>query len=493
MGGQYRGCDMRDNFDIVIFGGDGDLALRKLLPALYRCEREAQLSADGRIFLTTQHQAPSEENLLALLEKVKSYLDPNEVEAGYWQTFTGRITLSPLDLSEFDDRWQVFGTQLNKQPNFPRMFYMAIPPSLYGKACQYLNAAELITPASRVILEKPIGYDVQSARDINSQVAEYFAEENIYRIDHYLGKETVQNLLALRFTNVLFEHVWDNKAIDNIQITLSETVGLETRAAFYDRAGALRDMVQNHLLQLLSFIAMDPPNEMTADSIRNEKLKVMQALRPIAESDVEKCVVRGQYHSGEMAGSVVPGYLDELGNNQSHTETYVAIRAYIDNWRWAGVPFYLRTGKRMQERFAEIVIEFKPVSHRAYPKTAGELAPNRLIIRLQPEESIEMTLMTKVLHNNKFELKPVSLNLDYSQEYEDFIPDAYKRLLMDVSDGNSSLFAHRDEVEQAWTWLDPIMNSWAKNPAPPEPYAAGSWGPASAEQLLAEKDHRWFL
>jgi len=484
---------MRDNFDIVIFGGDGDLALRKLLPALYRCEREGQLSAEGRIFLTTQQQTASKEALPTLLAKVESYLDPAELEAGHWQAFTARINLSPLDLSVFDERWKAFSAQLNQQPNFPRMFYMAIPPSLYGRACEYLNSAQLITPASRVILEKPIGYDVLSAREINSQVAQYFAEENIYRIDHYLGKETVQNLLALRFTNVLFEHLWDNKAIDNVQITLSETVGLESRAAFYDRAGALRDMVQNHLLQLLSFIAMDPPNEMTADNIRNEKLKVMQALRPITDADVEKCVVRGQYHSGEMAGNVVPGYLDELGNNQSHTETYVAIRAHIDNWRWAGVPFYLRTGKRMQERFAEIVIEFKPVSHRAYPKTAGDLAPNRLIIRLQPEESIELTLMTKVLHNNKFELKPVSLNLDYSQGYEDFIPDAYKRLLMDVSDGNSSLFAHRDEVEQAWTWLDPIMQSWAASEQPPEPYAAGSWGPESADQLLAKNDHRWFL
>jgi len=484
---------MRDNFDIIIFGGDGDLALRKLLPALYRCEREGQLSAEGRIFLTTQQQTASEEALPTLLAKVESYLDPAELETGHWQAFTARIALSPLDLSVFDERWETFSVQLNQQPNFPRMFYMAIPPSLYGQACQYLDSAKLITPASRVILEKPIGYDVQSAREINSQVAQYFAEESIYRIDHYLGKETVQNLLALRFTNVLFEHLWDNKAIDNVQITLSETVGLESRAAFYDRAGALRDMVQNHLLQLLSFIAMDPPNEMTADNIRNEKLKVMQALRPITESDVEKSVVRGQYHSGEMAGNVVPGYLDELGNNQSHTETYVAIKAHIDNWRWAGVPFYLRTGKRMQERFAEIVIEFKPVSHRAYPKTAGDLAPNRLIIRLQPEESIELTLMTKVLHNNKFELKPVSLNLDYSQGYEDFIPDAYKRLLMDVSDGNSSLFAHRDEVEQAWTWLDPIMQAWAASEKPPEPYAAGSWGPESADQLLAKNDHRWFL
>jgi len=484
---------MRDNFDIVIFGGDGDLSLRKLLPALYRCEREAQLSPAGRIFLTTQHQSANDESLQVLLAKVKSYLDAQEVEATHWQAFTARIALAPLDLAVFDERWKTFASLLDQQPNFPRMFYMAIPPSLYGRACEHLNTAQLITPVSRVILEKPIGYDVQSARDINSQVAEYFTEENIYRIDHYLGKETVQNLLALRFTNVLFEHLWDNKAIDNVQITLSETVGLETRAAFYDRAGALRDMVQNHLLQLLSLIAMDPPNEMTADSIRNEKLKVMQALRPFQEDDVEKFVVRGQYHSGEMAGTPVPGYLDELGNNNSHTETYVAINAHIDNWRWAGVPFYLRTGKRMEERFAEIVVEFKPVSHRAYPKAAGELAPNRLIIRLQPEESIELTLMTKVLHNNKFELKPVSLNLDYSQEYEDFIPDAYKRLLMDVSDGNSSLFAHRDEVEQAWTWLEPIMQSWAGNDKPPEAYAAGSWGPESANQLLAKNDHRWFL
>jgi len=484
---------MSESVDIVIFGGTGDLSIRKLLPALYRCELEGRLAADSRIFLSTR----SEKGLEACLEQVhqglKTYLKAEEYSAEYWDRFHQRLVPVCLDLAALDQSWDAFAEPLSQYPERTRVYYMAIPPSIYGATCANLAAKSLINDQSRVVLEKPIGYDLGSARDINAEVAKFFRENTIYRIDHYLGKETVQNLLALRFTNVIFEQLWDGKSIDHVQITLSETVGLEGRASFYDQAGALRDMVQNHLLQLLCFIAMDPPNKMNADNIRNEKVKVMQALRPIKGADVGTYTVRGQYVGGEMKGQAVPGYLKELGHSDSQTETYVAIRAHIDNWRWAGVPFYLRTGKRLKERFAEIVIQFKPVSHAVYDKAAGPLEANRLVIRLQPEESIQLSLMTKALHQSDMKLKPVSLNLDFADTYENFTPDAYKRLLLDVVDGNPTLFAHRDEVEQAWKWLDPILEAWGESGSQPENYAAGTWGPAGADALLAREGREWFL
>jgi len=296
--------------------------------------------------------------------------------------------------------------------------------------------------------------------------------------------------LALRFTNLLFETLWDSKSIDQIQITIAETVGLEDRAEFYDKAGALRDMIQNHLLQLLCLVAMEPPHKLNAENIQAEKLKVLKALRTIKGDDIYRNTVRGQYGSGIVKDKEVPGYLTELGT-QSRTETYVAIRAHIDNWRWAGVPFYLRTGKRLQERFAEIVIQFKPVTHQAYGKAAGNLEPNRLIIRLQPDEGIKLQLMAKDLHRYEAHLKPATLNLDFANTYEGCSNDAYKRLLLDVMARDQSLFAHRYEVEQAWKWLDPVLDAWQHPRNHPHIYPAGAWGPEQADALLDRYGHQW--
>lgn len=297
--------------------------------------------------------------------------------------------------------------------------------------------------------------------------------------------------MALRFSNVIFENLWDAKTIDNIQISISETVGLETRAGFYDKAGALRDMVQNHLLQLLCLVAMESPNKLCANSIRTEKLKVLESLRPLVDEAVDENVVRGQYVPGELDGKVVPGYLEEL-TTASHTETFVAIRANIDNWRWSGVPFYLRTGKRMKKRCAEIIVEYKPVSHNVYQNNVGNIEPNRLIIRLQPEESIQLTLMSKRLDSLDMQLEPVTLNLDLSKDYTNgFHSDAYKRLMLDAAANNPALFIHRNEVKQAWAWIDPIIEKWEKE-GTPSLYRAGTWGPEAADELLIQKGHKWF-
>lgn len=484
---------MIESFDIVIFGGTGDLSIRKLLPALYRCEQDGKLPKGSRILLSARGDNAGQACIDKVLQGLKSHLQEGEFNPQLWETFHQRLSPVALNLATYNEQWDEFASLLNQYPTRARIFYMAIPPSLYGSTCGHLSEKGLVTSVSRVVLEKPIGYDLASARNINAQVADYFPENNIYRIDHYLGKETVQNLLALRLTNVIFEQLWDSKSIDHVQITLSETVGLEGRASFYDQAGALRDMVQNHLLQLLCFIAMDPPNKMNADSIRAEKVKVMEALRPIRGEDVNRYTVRGQYVAGELSEQSVPGYLDELGKPDSQTETYVAIRAHIDNWRWAGVPFYLRTGKRLQQRFAEIVIQFKSVSHEVYGASAGELEANRLVIRLQPDECIQMSLMTKALHNSDMKLKSVPLSLDFADTYENFTPDAYKRLLLDVAEGNPTLFAHRDEVEQAWKWLNPMLDAWAESGINPEDYAAGSWGPQGADNMLAREGREWFV
>ncbi len=479
---------MNSDVDIVIFGGTGDLSIRKLMPALYRGEVEAKLGETTRIFAVTRGvKTPLEKKVY---EGLKTHLNEGELTDEHWSRFSARLHVVSLDIASQDERWDTFAAQIRENPETETIYYLSLPPSLYGRVCQSLASKSLITPKSKIVMEKPIGYDLDSAREINGQVAEYFAEENIYRIDHYLGKETVQNLLALRFTNLLFERLWDNKSIDQVQITLAETVGLEDRAEFYDKAGALRDMVQNHLLQLLCLIAMEPPHKLDAENIRAEKLKVLKALRPIQGDVIYRNTVRGQYDAGVINDRDVPGYLTELGT-ESKTETYAAIRAHIDNWRWVGVPFYLRTGKRLKQRFAEIVIQFKPVTHLAYGKAAGKLEPNRLIIRLQPDEVIQLQLMAKELHRYEPHLKPVTLNLDFANTYAGYSNDAYKRLLLDVVAGDQSLFAHRQEVEQAWQWLDPILSAWRHPRNHPNPYEAGSWGPQKADELLERYGHRW--
>ncbi len=484
---------MSQEVDIVIFGGMGDLSLRKLLPALYRCELEHRFSESSRVFLTYQGEAGAPALRAQVQNGLRNYLLSGEWQAEIWTRFCARLNYVGLDIGDLQVGWNDFAARLRQHRACVRLFYLAIPPNLFGVACKHLADKQLITAQSRVVVEKPLGYDGDSARAINAEIGEFFPESGIYRIDHYLGKETVQNLLALRFSNSLFEHLWDSKTIEHVQITIAETVGVEARAGFYDRAGALRDMVQNHLLQLLCLVAMEPPHKLDAENIRDEKLKVLKALRPIEGEQVTRFTVRGQYVAGEdSSGARLPSYVEELGQG-STTETFVAIRAHIDNWRWAGVPFYLRTGKRLQQRFAEIVVQFKPVSHAVYDSPlADSLEPNRLNIRLQPDEGIRLTLMTNKFNAEREGLKPVALNLNFAETFNYKAGDAYKRLLIDAIDGNPSLFIHRREVDRAWQWADPIVDAWARGYSPLHIYRAASWGPHAADDLVAADGNRWF-
>ena len=342
-----------------------------------------------------------------------------------------------------------------------------------------------------MVVEKPIGKDLQSAREVNDTLGSVFAERNIYRIDHYLGKETVQNLMALRFANALFEPLWNSRYIDSVQITVAETIGVDGRAAYYDTAGALRDMVQNHMLQLLCLVAIETPMSIEADSVRDEKLKVLRALKPINEANAQALTVRGQYRAGAIADGAVKGYLDELKSDTSHTETFVAIKAEIGNWRWAGVPFYLRTGKRLPSRVSEIVVTFRPVPHSVFDTTAGPIASNHLVIRLQPDEGVKLWLMIKDPGPGGMRLRHVPLDMSFASAFGVRNPDAYERLVMDVVRGNQTLFMRRDEVEAAWAWIDPILEAWQASGEGPKSYTAGTWGPSSAIALIERDGRTW--
>jgi glucose-6-phosphate 1-dehydrogenase len=480
--------------NLVIFGGTGDLSYRKLLPALYRAFKENSLHPKTRIIPTYRNSKDGEIFESKLRASLKEQLNSNELDTDLVDQFVAKVVPVQLDILDDEEGWRKLSKRLtdDEPTQLQNIFYFSIAPSLYEKTCQRLFEQQLINQSTRVVLEKPIGYDQQSAEQINAQVARYFAEQQIFRIDHYLGKETVQNLLALRFSNLIFENLWDKNSIEHVQISISETVGLESRAGFYDDTGALRDMVQNHLLQLLCLVAMEPPNQLTPESIRNEKIKVLQSLSPLNGDAVSNNTVRGQYVAGELAGKLVPGYLEELNQSNSQCETFVAIKTSIENWRWAGVPFYLRTGKRLKTRGAEIVIQFKPVSHRVYQKSVGSPTPNRLVIQLQPDEKIQLELTSKNLGRIDTALQPAILDLNLTEDFENFYSDAYKRLLLDVIANDPSLFIHRHEIRAAWAWIDPIIKQWNKDSRSPELYRAGSWGPTQSDQLLNTHQHQWF-
>jgi glucose-6-phosphate 1-dehydrogenase len=372
--------------------------------------------------------------------------------------------------------------------------YLATAPSLFVQACKGLAAVGLNEARVRVVLEKPLGHDLASAREINDAVRQLFSERQIFRIDHYLGKQSVQNLMALRFGNAIFEPLWRREAIADVQITIAEDLGVEGRGGYYERSGALRDMMQNHLLQLLCIVAMEPPASSDADSIRDEKLKVLRCLKRFDPTTISTHVVRGQYRAGVAAGVAVPGYLDEPGVDPgSHTETFVAVRTEIENWRWAGVPFLLRTGKRLGTRGAEIVINFRPVPHPIFEGTEAP-ARNRLVISLQPDDTIEMHLLAKASNRAKAEqgrLVPVKLDLDFRQTFGTQTIEAYERLLRKVIAGRLDLFVRFDEQMAAWEWVSPILDAWAQDPTPPRPYAAGTWGPPAASALASRDGSSW--
>lgn len=472
-------------FDLVIFGAGGDLALRKLFPALAQRNREGVLPEESRVIAIVR----KDEDVDGLPKQVAKRLAEEGLAVEQVEAFLRRLTVVLLDAVK-PETYKSLKKALGEVDRV-RSFYLSTPPDLFIPICQNLAKADILTATSRVILEKPLGRDLASAREINDAVAAILPESRTYRIDHYLGKETVQNLLVLRFANTLFERSWSSRDIDNVQITVAETVGLESRAGYYDKAGHMRDMVQNHLMQLLTLFAIEPPNMLDASAVRDEKIKVLKALRPIVGPDVQRYTVRGQYGPGQMDGQRVRGYTDELGH-ASNTETFVAIRCEIDNWRWAGVPIYLRTGKRMAQRYSEIAVTFKPVPHSIFGGgSCDRLDANRLVIRLQPNDGVQLQLMMKVPGSGRLKVVPRQLDLRYSTAFDERTPDAYERLLTDVIRGDQTLFMHRDEVEQAWAWVDPIIAGWQDYSPHPHRYAAGSWGPSQAIGLIEREGRSW--
>ncbi|WP_115718793.1 glucose-6-phosphate dehydrogenase [Gallaecimonas mangrovi] len=470
--------------DLVLFGVKGDLARRKLLPALYQLDKAGLLHADSRIIGVARHEAEPIEKILDTF--LKEPVDTAVLER--FKARLGHVTLDFADMSSY--------AAISEAVNLdtPEVYYFATPPSLYGDICQGLSGAGLIRDNSRVIMEKPIGHDLASSRVINDKVDAHFQERQIYRIDHYLGKETVQNLLALRFANSIFASNWDYSCIDSVQITVAEEVGIEGRWSYFDKAGQMRDMVQNHLLQVLTLIAMEPPVSLDADAIRDEKVKVLKALRPITQSNINDVTVRGQYSAGFLRGKAVPGYAEEEdANTGSDTETFIAMRVDIDNWRWSGVPFYLRTGKRMPSKTTEVVINFKALPHNIFAKSQKNPPANKLIIRLQPHEGVELQMLNKVpgLESN-MRLQSTTLDLSFFDAFKDErIADAYERLLLEAMMGNQALFVRRDEVEAAWTWVDSILAAWEQNGDKPKAYQAGSWGPVASIALITRDGRSW--
>ena len=479
--------------DFVLFGTLGDLSRRKLLPSLYQLEKANLLHQSTTIIGVARQSMGNKEYLATVRANIDEFLD-EEVCEQTWLRFSKRLKYVDVNLTETRDF-----KKLCKHVDVERVMvcYFATPPSIFGDICRGMDTAGVIDESVRVVLEKPIGHDFESSKIINNKVAEFFTEKQIYRIDHYLGKETVLNLIALRFANSIFATNWDHNCIDHVQISVAESVGIEGRWGYFDDAGQMRDMVQNHLLQILSLVAMEPPATLDADSIRDEKLKVLKALRPINSSNVAQKTVRGQYSAGFVAGKEVPGYLEEPEANQkSRTETFVAIKAEIDNWRWAGVPFFLRTGKRLPTKASEIVIYFKRQPHNLFSESFASLPPNKLVIRLQPEEGVEVTVMNKVpglTGSGAMDLQKSKLNLSFSEEFADArIADAYEKLLLEVMMGNQALFVRRDEVEQAWIYADSIIEAWNSNNELPATYQAGTWGPVSSIGLLAREERSWY-
>ena len=476
--------------DLIIFGATGDLSARKLFPALFQLDAAGLLPDDLRIIAVGRQEQTTEafhHELLARMSTAKR----QSISDTAWQQFAQRLTYL---WSDFSTPSAFSGLQAELSKSRTSLFYLATPPSLFVTICEQLSADGCLAGSCRIVLEKPIGESLDTSQEVNETLAQFFNEQDIYRIDHYLGKETVQNLLVLRFANRFINSQWDQSCIDHIQITVAEKVGIEGRWAYYDGVGQLRDMVQNHLMQLLCLVAMEPPNSLEAESIRDEKVKIVKALRPIDALSVKDHVVRGQYSQGVIDGESVPGYFDEEGCEAqgSDTETFVAIKAHVDNWRWSGVPFYLRTGKRMPDKVTEIIIQYKALPHHIFGE--GESAePNRLIIRLQPNEGIEMTMVSKRQSlRDKLSLQTHTLNFDFREDGEiDRIPDAYERLFLDAINGDPSLFVGREEIEESWRWCDQLISACEQSGVKVNAYQAGSWGPSKSELLIDRDGRSW--
>jgi glucose-6-phosphate 1-dehydrogenase len=476
------------SFDLVFFGGTGDLTWRKLMPALLQAFRHGKLPPGGRILAVARDERSDDDYRRYIHDRfveVDSAKRPSDEE---FSRFAEMLHYRRMDLSK-PEHYAGLKDWLAERNADTVVMYLATAPYLFPVVCEQLGVAGLNGPKVRVVLEKPLGHDLASALEINRVVRSVFSETQAFRIDHYLGKPAVQNLMALRFGNALFEPLWRRESIANIQITLAEGLGVGTRGDYYDTTGALRDMVQNHALQLLTMIAMEPPSSNDADAIRDEKLKVLRSLRPFTAESVARDVVRGQYKAGTIDGKPVPGYLDEVKVPPgSHCETFVALRTEVQNWRWAGVPFYLRTGKRLASRHSQIVVNFREVPHPIFP---GSARANKLVIKLQPEDGLELHLLAAKGGALGEMLAPVSLDLDFDKAFESERVGAYERLLMDAIAGRLNLFVRSDEQEQAWRWVEPVLDAWAVDPNGPRTYAAGTWGPPASSAMVARDGCTW--
>jgi glucose-6-phosphate 1-dehydrogenase len=475
---------------LLLFGATGDLAHRMLLPSLYGLHADGLLPENFRVVCTARSELDDGQFRASAVDALKQYVPHNFYDPRTALVFSRRLTYVALDATNTEG-FKALASKVD--PKDGLAIFLSTAPSLFKPTIDGLDSAGLTGPRVRLALEKPLGSDLGSSREINDAVAAAFPEQRTFRIDHYLGKETVQNLLALRFANSTFEPLWNSAHIDHVQITVAETVGLEDRGGYYDSAGALRDMVQNHMLQLVALVAMEPPADFDATSVRDEKVKVFRSLRPIRSDDVADHVVTGQYGSGAVGGEPVKGYVEELGK-ESATETFVALKAHVDNWRWAGVPFYLRTGKRMADRKTEIYIQFKCVPHSIFAARGARTQPNKLIISIQPEENIRLLVMAKTpgLDREGIRLREVPLDVGMANAFADARRRiAYERLLLDLMDGDPTLFVRRDEVEAQWQWIDQVRAAWTEAGLTPKPYGAGSWGPSAAIALTERDGVHW--
>jgi glucose-6-phosphate 1-dehydrogenase len=477
--------------DLVIYGALGDLSRRKLFISLYRLEMANLIEPETKIIGIDRHNT-AQAAFINIARRSLEEFSSETISDDVWARFSARLSYAKIDLTRLDD-YKILN-DITDAKSRVMVNYFAVSPFLFKSICQGLAQSGVLTQESRMVMEKPIGHDLKSSREINDVVATVFSEAQVFRIDHYLGKETVLNLLALRFANSIFTTNWNHNTIDHIQITVAEEVGIEGRWDYFDKTGQLRDMLQNHLLQILTFIAMEPPVNLEANSIHNEKIKVLKALRPITVNNVDEKTVRGQYSNGYIKGESVPGYLEEDGaNTKSTTESFVALRVDIDNWRWAGVPFYLRTGKRLMGKRTEIVVYFKQLPHNIFKDSFRDLPPNKLIIHLQPNEGVEIEMLNKIPGiDEHIKLQKTRLDLSFSDTFKkNRIFGGYEKLVLEAMRGNPTLFLSRDEIEQAWIWIDSIQDAWRHYNDAPKSYPAGSWGPIASVALLARDGRAW--
>jgi len=495
------GRKVLEDCSIVIFGASGDLTARKLIPAFYHLHRDHQMPPRFRVIGFARREKTHESWRQELRDALSQFSRTKPVDDAVWQSFAENVFYcqgefsDPAGYANLEKMLSGFGHEPLRRN---LLFYLATPPSQFGQVVELLHHAALLHKdreqgTQRIVVEKPFGHDLPSARLLNNELTRYAHEQQVYRIDHYLGKETVQNILMFRFSNAVFERLWNRETVDHIQITVSEKLGVGSRGGYYEEAGALRDMVQNHLLQVLSLVAMEPPVSLEAEAIRDEKVKLLKSIRPLRPDDVPKQVVRGQYFAGQIEQQPVPGYRQEPKvRPDSSVETYAALKLFIDNWRWSGVPFYLRTGKCLPLSASEVRIQFRPTPNVLFAAQCGSrLDPNALTIRLQPNEGISIRFNGKV-PGTSLQVRPVRMHFSYNTEFGAYTPEAYERLLLEAMAGDATLFIRRDEVETAWGIVDSIRAGWnGRSLSNREFYSAGTWGPVAAEDLLAQASHAW--